>query len=98
MNDQLDIEVAEKVMGLSIHHRPNLPLYTKTHADDSLVLKHIVSAWPTHRMNQFWEELSYILAVRHYGFPSTGLVSIKFMKYYEAGDFSLAALRVANHD
>lgn len=98
MNNQLDIEVAEKVMGLSIHHRPNLPHYTKTCADDALVLKHIVSAWTTKQMNRFWDQLSNILVCRHFGFESFDWVSITFMEYYEAGDFSRAALAVVNND
>lgn len=112
--DQLDIEVAEKVMSLTVYCRNSkdkppfiwslsgppidLPLYTKTHADDALVLQHIVSAWSAHRMNQFWEELSKILATRHFGFEGFDLVSIAFIEYYEPGDFSRAALAVVNND
>lgn len=114
MHDQLDIDVAEKVMGLTVYCRHgktgppfiwslagppiDLPLYTKTEADDALVLNHIVSAWFTIMRNQFWKELSYILAVRHYGFSSTDLVSIAFMEFYEPGDFSRAALAVVNNE
>lgn len=111
--DQLNADVAEKVMGLEIHHHLDsdappfiwteggwidLPLYTKTHADDALVLKHIVAEWSTKHMNRFWEELSNILAARQYGFEAHDLVSIAFMEYYEPGDFSRAALAVVDHE
>lgn len=112
--DQLDIEVAQQVMGLHVWSRENsddpifvqeaqgaayaIPLYTSDMVCDALVLKHIVSAWSAHRREQFWEELSKILAVRNFGFESFDLVSITFMEYYEAGDFSRAALAVVNND
>ena len=114
MYNQLDLDVAQKVMGLTVYSRPNedsppfiwslagppidLPLYTKTHADDALVLQYIVAEWCTKHMNKFWEELSIILAVRHFGFEPNDLVSIAFMEYYEPGDFSRAALMVVNNE
>lgn len=114
MHDQLDIEVAQKVMGLQVCGRENdedpifvqepqevayaIPLYTSDLVCDALVLQRIIAAWPIHRMNQFWEELSKILAVRHFRFEAFDLVSIAFIQYYEAGDFSCAALAVVDHE
>lgn len=112
--DQLDIDVAQQVMGLQVCGRENnddpifvseaqgaayaIPLYTSDMVCDALVLKHIVAVWPTSSMNLFWEELSRILAVRHFGFEAFDLVSITFMEYYEAGDFSHAALAMVNNE
>lgn len=70
----------------------SVPSYSTDIAADFLVLSHVRSVWDFESRSKFWDALATLLAPRTRGVPTDGQ-HISLLMYYEAGDYSRAALK-----